>query len=366
MPWRRGAAVPVRDAGLRALAISCGRERIAAAMGLLYNLIARAMPSVAAVAARNAELCAELEARRAAEESLRAAYAELEARASERTAEATRAHDQLQQEIQDRRRTEQSLRYSETLLRRLHEDLEDHIAERTVELTKTIAELEAFSYSISHDLRAPLRAINGFAAILREEHAEGMDAEGDALLMKIETNAAKMAQLIDGLLDFSRLARAESVSAEVDMAALVRSVVTELAGDERSRRPAIVVGELPRVVGDEAMLRQVWVNLVSNALKFSAPRGDARIEIDAAARDGEIVFNVRDNGVGFDMTYAEKLFGVFNRLHRADEFPGVGVGLALTRRIVTRHGGRIWAESRPGEGAVFHFSLPATPARRAA
>jgi len=348
-----------------ALALCSRRSRARHAMDLLFRLLARLSPRVAKLIEHDTALAAELEERRNAEAALRAAYGELETLVAERTREVTQANEQLQQEIQDRRRTEQSLRYSETLLRRLHEDLEDHIAERTSELTRTIAELEAFSYSISHDLRAPLRAINGFAAILREEHADRLDADGDALLMKIETNAAKMAQLIDGLLDFSRLARAESVSAEVDMAALARGVALELAGDERSRTVELTIGELPRVVGDEPMLRQVWANLISNALKFSAPRATPCVAITGEARDGEVVFHVRDNGVGFDMTYAEKLFGVFNRLHRADEFPGVGVGLALTRRIVLRHGGRIWAESNE-EGTVFHFALPAAPARRAA
>ena len=333
-------------------------------MDRLFKLVAFAMPSVASLAARNTDLAAEVDRHRHVEEELRRACAELEAQVAGRTAEAAHAQEQLNQEIQDRRRTEQSLRYSETLLRRLHEDLEDHISERTVELTKTIAELEAFSYSISHDLRAPLRAINGFAAILREEHADGLDPEGDELLMKIETNASKMAQLIDGLLDFSRLARAESVKTEVDMTVLARSVVTELIGDAPARTVDVSVSEMPRVMGDEAMLRQVWANLVSNALKFSAPRGGPTIRIDGERNDGEIVFHVRDNGVGFDMQYAGKLFGVFNRLHRADEFPGVGVGLALTRRIVMRHGGRIWAESGAEGGAVFHFALPAAPARR--
>jgi len=333
-------------------------------MDRLFKLVAFAMPSVASLAARNTDLAAEIDRHRTVEEELRRACAELEAQVGMRAAEAARAQEQLNQEIQDRRRTEQSLRYSETLLRRLHEDLEDHIAERTVELTKTIAELEAFSYSISHDLRAPLRAINGFAAILREEHADRLDPEGDELLMKIETNASKMAQLIDGLLDFSRLARAESVSTEVDMTALARSVAADLIGDAPSRKIDVSVTEMPRVMGDEAMLRQVWANLISNALKFSSPRADSAIRIDGERNDGEIVFHVRDNGVGFDMQYAGKLFGVFNRLHRADEFPGVGVGLALTRRIVMRHGGRIWAESGADGGAVFHFALPAAPARK--
>jgi len=345
-------------------ALSSRRYRALTAMDFLFRLLKRVSPRVAALDAGNAELREQVQRLEAANAALEGTNAMLEGRVSDSGVEAGRARDQLQQEILDRRRTEQSLRYSETLLRRLHEDLEDHITERTRELTRTIGELESFSYSISHDLRAPLRAINGFAAILREEHAERLDADGDALLMKIETNAAKMAQLIDGLLDFSRLARAESMSTEVDMEALARAVAAELAGDDAGRRAAIEIAALPKVVGDEPMLRQVWMNLLSNALKFSAPATVARIVVSGETGDGEAVFHVRDNGVGFDMAYAEKLFGVFNRLHRADEFPGVGVGLALTRRIVLRHGGRIWAESRPGEGAAFHFALPVAAGRR--
>jgi light-regulated signal transduction histidine kinase (bacteriophytochrome) len=334
------------------------------AMEFFSKLISLARPGVAALAERNAALEADAARSRAVEAGLRDACAALEARVAACEAEAARAHEQLQQEILDRRRTEQSLRYSETLLRRLHEDLEDHIAERTSELTRTIGELEAFSYSISHDLRAPLRAINGFAAILRDEHADSLASDGDALLMKIETNASKMAQLIDGLLDFSRLARAESMKTEIDMTALAGSVAQELAGDEGSRRTVIEIAPLPRAMGDEAMMRQVWANLIANAVKFSAPRPTPRVSIIGQAGDGEVVYHVRDNGVGFDMAYVEKLFGVFNRLHRADEFPGVGVGLALTRRIILRHGGRIWAESDGDAGAVFHFALPAPPVKR--
>lgn len=333
-------------------------------MDLLFRMLMRISPRTAALARRNAELTAALEHQQAAAAALARDKAALEARIAQEASAAVRANEQLNQEIQDRRRTEQSLRYSETLLRRLHEDLEDHIAERTGELTKTIAELEAFSYSISHDLRAPLRAINGFAAILREEHAEHLDPDGDGLLMKIETNAAKMAHLIDGLLDFSRLARAESVSTEVDMTALARSVAAEQAAERSGSNATVEVDALPRVVGDEPMLRQVWFNLIANALKFSAPVAQPHVTIRGDVVDGEAVFHVRDNGVGFDMAYAEKLFGVFNRLHRSEEFPGVGVGLALTRRIVLRHGGRIWAESAPGQGAAFHFALPAAPTPR--
>jgi len=327
------------------------------AMEFLSKLISLARPGVAALAERNAALEADAVRGRAVEAALRDACAALEARVAACEADAARAHEQLQQEIQDRRRTEQSLRYSETLLRRLHEDLEDHIAERTSELTRTIGELEAFSYSISHDLRAPLRAINGFAAILRDEHADRLAGDGDALLMKIETNASKMAQLIDGLLDFSRLARAESMKTEIDMTALATSVVNELAGDEGTRRAAVAIAPLPRAVGDEAMLRQVWANLVANALKFSAPRAAPRIDISGAATDSEVIYDVRDNGVGFDMAQADKLFSPFARLHQAPQFEGHGIGLATVKRIVERHGGDIGADSHPGEGATFFFTL---------
>jgi len=308
----------------------------------------------------NAELEREITLRVTAELDLRASYQELEQRVRERTRELSQANERLTQEIQERERTEQALVYSDTLLKRLHASLEDHIAERTVELKRTIEELEAFSYSISHDLRAPLRAINGYAQILSTEHAAGLDQEGLQLLGRIAGNAARMAQLIDGLLDFSRLARTECAAAEVDMAALARSVVNELVGEAHAR-VTIEIGELPRVQGNEAMLRQVWANLVSNALKFASTQRALRIEIAAERNGSDITYSVRDNGVGFDMAYAAKLFGVFNRLHSASAFPGVGVGLAIVRRIVQRHGGRVWAQSREGEGSTFCFSLPAKP-----
>jgi signal transduction histidine kinase len=319
---------------------------------------ALALPSARALQTVNAELEREITLRVNAELDLRAAYQELEQRVTQRTQELSDANERLTQEIQERRRTEQALRYSETLLRRLHDDLEDHIAERTSELTRTIAELESFSYSISHDLRAPLRAINGFAAILREEHGASLDDDGQLLLDRIARNASKMAQLIDGLLDFSRLARSESIAADVDMTGLARSVAGELLQEARNADIELTVHELPAVRGDEAMLRQVWVNLLSNALKFSGRQPKPTIEVAAERGEEEIVYRVQDNGVGFDMAYAEKLFGVFNRLHSADEFPGVGVGLAIVRRIVQRHGGRVWAESPKDGGSTFYFALP--------
>ncbi len=323
----------------------------------------RAMPDALALPARHAlddaNAAFERERDRAAQlqgeiDDIRAAH---ERGAAEHAHALADANTRLERESAEHRRTDQSLRYNETLLRRLHDGLEEHITERTAELTKTISELEAFSYSISHDLRAPLRAINGYAAILAAEHANVLTGEGRALLERIETNAARMAQLIDGLLDFARLARIEVVQSDVDMRELATAAVSEVTSVGEHKPSELAVEDLPPARGDAQMLRQVWVNLVANALKFSSPKPKPMITIGGEQRGDETVYWVRDNGVGFDMAYAEKLFGVFNRLHRAEEFPGVGVGLAIVRRIVTRHGGRVWAESVPGEGSTFYFTV---------
>ncbi len=318
---------------------------------------ALALPDPRALDEANAALSSELARRDQEQTQLRASLAALEHDADEHKRALADANARLEREIADHRRTDQSLRYNETLLRRLHDGLEEHITERTAELTKTISELEAFSYSISHDLRAPLRAINGYAAILAAEHASTLPADGRALLSRIETNAARMAQLIDGLLDFARLARVEVVKADVDMGELAASAAAEVTGAAESAPAELAIAELPPARGDAQMLRQVWVNLIANALKFSAPKPKPKVAIGGERRGDEIVYWVRDNGVGFDMAYAEKLFGVFHRLHRAEEFPGVGVGLAIVRRIVMRHGGRVWGESVPGEGSTFYFTV---------
>ena len=314
--------------------------------------------SRAALEQTNRELQAEVSRRTVAEDELFESHIQLEMRVAKRTQELLEANRRLEQEVSNHQNTLRALQHSEVLFRRLNDQLEEHVAERTAELTATIAELEAFSYSISHDLRAPLRAINGYASIVREDYGKALDDEGARLLVKIEDNARKMAQLIDGLLDFSRLGRIEAVNAEVNMQEMVKIIASELQGDGEGGKPEWVIGDLPPVRGDAAMLRQVWVNLLANAIKFSGQRTDARIEVSGERQGHDIVFSVRDNGVGFDMTYAEKLFGVFNRLHAANEFPGVGVGLAIVRRIVTRHGGRVWAKSEDGQGATFFFALP--------
>jgi signal transduction histidine kinase len=237
---------------------------------------------------------------------------------------------------------------------------EEEVAARTTELANSNKELEAFSYSVSHDLRAPLRAIHGFSKILLEDYAECLDDEGRRVLGIICANTEKMGQLIDDILAFSRLGRHDLQSSMVDMDGLVRSVADELMELEQGREVRIHIEPLPEAFGDLALLRQVWANLVSNALKFTAPKPRADITIDCDERAEDILYRIRDNGAGFDMRYAETLFGVFRRLH-GHEFPGTGIGLAIVKRIITRHGGTVGAEGRENEGACFTFTLPHPP-----
>ncbi|WP_460814657.1 sensor histidine kinase [Luteimonas pelagia] len=236
-------------------------------------------------------------------------------------------------------------------IRRLNGDL----VAKAAELQQSNRELEAFSYTISHDLRAPLRHVDGYARMLAEDAGDGLDAECRRYVEEIGGAARRMGALIDDLLAFSRLGRKPVEKVPLDMAALVARVVEETGGAGR-----VHVGALPDAPADPVLLRQVWVNLVSNALKYGAPRGDAlRVEIDGERIDGGVRYRVRDNGVGFDMRFADKLFGVFQRLHSADDFEGTGVGLAIVQQIVVRHGGTVGAESSPGQGATFRFDLPA-------
>ena len=236
---------------------------------------------------------------------------------------------------------------------RLLERVKGQAAELDAKVRERTAELESFSYSVSHDLRAPLRAIDGYARMLEEDYDSRLDDEARRLLGVVRGNATRMGQLIDDLLAFSRLGRHPAVSVALDMTLLAQEVVGELRGQGK-----VHAASLPPARGDRALLKQVWLNLVGNALKYSAKKPDARVEIGAREEAKENVYWVRDNGAGFDMRYADKLFGVFQRLHRAEEFEGTGVGLAIAQRIVARHGGRIWAEAQPGEGACFSFSLP--------
>jgi signal transduction histidine kinase len=229
--------------------------------------------------------------------------------------------------------------------------LEEKVAERT-------AELESFSYSVSHDLRAPLRAIDGFARILQEDHRAELGVEAQRLLGVIGQNTLRMGQLIDDLLAFSRLGRQELTKKHVDMGELARGIVEEVKRTEGDRPLEIAVDTLPPASGDRALLRQALGNLVQNAAKFTRGRAPARIEIGTKPDGGRTVYFVKDNGAGFDERYAGKLFGVFQRLHSAEEFEGTGVGLAIVQRIVERHGGRVWGEGKIDEGATFYFTLP--------
>jgi light-regulated signal transduction histidine kinase (bacteriophytochrome) len=214
---------------------------------------------------------------------------------------------------------------------------------------------------VSHDLRAPLRAIHGFARILAEEHAAALPEDAREYLADVLANARQMGQLVDDLLAFARLGKQPLKSQVVRTAALVGQCVAEIQADQRGRAVEVVVGALPDCQGDAGLLKQVWLNLLSNAWKYSRAKEAARVEVGAGPDpDGAdaTVFFVRDNGAGFDMQYADKLFGVFQRLHRAEEFEGTGVGLAIVQRVVHRHGGRVWADARPGAGATFFFTLP--------
>jgi len=251
---------------------------------------------------------------------------------------------------------------AQTEMNRLHAEIEQQVVDRTAELAAANKELEAFAYSVSHDLRAPLRAVDGFARILSKEYAGRLDAEGQRLLRVVRDSAQKMGQLIDDLLAFSRMGRHEMASADIDMTVLARDVADGLRKLETARTIEIAIAPLPPTHGDPAMMRQAWFNLLSNAIKFTRPRSPAHIEVGGRVEGRENIYWVKDNGVGFDMQYVDKLFGVFQRLHGPEEFEGTGVGLALVQRIVHRHGGRIWAEAQLNEGATFCFALPNQPA----
>lgn len=258
---------------------------------------------------------------------------------------------QLEREMLERRRTDDALR-------QLNVELEQRVADRTVELEAANKELEGFSYSVSHDLRAPLRAVIGFSKMLVEDHGERFDVEARRKVDVIQEEAERMGRLIDDLLAFSRLGRKAIQMTEVNMTELAQSVYDSLRRQTSDQHAEFRLGKLPAAGGDRALLGQVWTNLISNAMKFSSKREGALIEVSAISNEQEHVYFVRDNGAGFDPRYQAKLFGVFQRLHDASEFPGTGVGLALTQRIVARHGGRVWAEGKPGEGATFYFTLP--------
>ena len=285
-----------------------------------------------------------------AEQELQLAKENLESRVAERTSELAQANEQLQIELAERKRAEEQVR-------KLNEDLERRVAERTVQLVAANKELDAFSYSVSHDLRTPLRHISGFTDVLVAEHSSQLGPEAQELLKFIQDGSQKMNLMIGDLLNLARLDRLEAVSKMTPLNSLVEDVLQDLKSEIDGRKIDWHIGSLPTVNCDPGLLQQAFTNLLSNAVKYTRRREHAVIEVDQMTVDGEAVIYVRDNGAGFDSKYAGKLFGAFQRFHTAEEFEGTGVGLATVQRIIRKHGGRIWAEAECGKGATFYFTL---------
>ncbi len=235
---------------------------------------------------------------------------------------------------------------------------EDELAKLRSDLDAANKELESLSYAVSHDLRAPLRAIEGFADVVLEDYQAKLDAEGKRYLEIIRSSSLKASKMIEGLLLYSRLGRHEMTKSDINVAELIQNAITDLRHIIGDRKIDFKIDSLPAVRGDFFLLREIWKNLLANAVKFSRLQPETVIRIEGHEKAGSVTFSISDNGVGFDQKYADKLFQLFQRLHGESEFNGIGVGLAVARRLVLRHGGTIWAEGKPGEGATFFFTLP--------
>jgi light-regulated signal transduction histidine kinase (bacteriophytochrome) len=247
---------------------------------------------------------------------------------------------------------------------KLNKELEQRVIQRTAQLEAANKELEAFSYSVSHDLRAPLRSVHAYTNILLEEYQDKLDKEGKRLCGIISSGASQMGGLIDDLLSFSRIGRSSMNLSMIDMRTMAESVFRQINGERKAAKTDIKIGKLHKVFGDTNLIKLVWNNLISNALKYSSKEIISEILISSRQEGDMIIYSVKDNGVGFDMQYKHKLFGVFQRLHNESEFEGNGVGLATVQRIILRHNGSVWAEGEVGKGATFYFSLPVQDIRQ--
>jgi light-regulated signal transduction histidine kinase (bacteriophytochrome) len=253
---------------------------------------------------------------------------------------------------------------AESQIKKLNEELEDRVIQRTELLEAANKELEAFSYSVSHDLRAPLRSVHGFTKILLEDYEANLDEEGKRICGIISSSATQMGELIDDLLSFSRIGRSSMNPSAIDMKKMARVVFEGMTSPAERKRIKLNIGKLQKAYGDFTLFGQVWTNLISNAIKYSSKNDVSEISIGSKIAGDMIIYFIKDNGVGFDMQYAHKLFGVFQRLHSKVDFEGNGVGLAIVQRIVVKHGGKVWAEGEVGKGATFYFALPVQDKRQ--